>query len=155
MTPDELRAEADRLDALADDVERVARVEAAALRFQAAEFRDAAAKGLTILADRAIVRYGMQAATAPGSARQYGRPSKVKHPFRDHLKRVGSDVETWARTNKLSPSTVKAWMRKPADGGRKIPGDRAAQIEREAGLNEQGKPHVPATAATWPAGIKA
>lgn len=146
LTEAELRQEAARV-----------RLEAAKLTVYAEELdrlADAVAKGLPISEEGVIVRHKMQSPAPARPVRQLGRPSKVKHPFRDHLERVGWDVESWAKANNLSPSTVKAWMRGPDDGGRKIPTARASQIEREAGMNERGKPNIPATSATWPSGIK-
>lgn len=143
LTPDEARAAADELD-----------LQAAALRLIAAQIRADVAAGLLIERDRAIVRHKMQAPAPTKPVRQLGRPSEVKHPFRAHLKRIGWDVESWAKANGCSPSTVKAWMREPTDGGRKIPEARAFQIQNEAGADDKGTLYVPATAATWPSGIK-
>lgn len=147
MTLDEARVHAEEARAGARRIRLEAEAEALALELYADEVMLAAAKGLTIARKRAIVRHSMQ---VQASVRQLGRPSKVKHPFRSHLKRIGSDVASWAAANKESPSTVKAWMR----GDRQIPEARAFQIRDEAGKDEAGNWYVPATVATWARGIR-
>jgi hypothetical protein len=151
LTPAQLRAAAEDARREAKRERAEAELRALALEQLAAELDDAAARGLSIDRKRVIVRHKMQAAAAR-PVRQLGRPAEVKHAFRAHLQRIGWDVAAWARTNGESPSTVKAWMR--PDGGRKIPAARAQQIQDEAGRDERGNWYVPATSATWRAGIK-
>lgn len=153
LAPDEARAEAKRLRADADDVERTARAEAAGLRFMAGELEDAADRGLTINADRAIVQRKMQPQPTMRAPRKVGRPVSVKHRFRSWLDGQGLNVKEWAEAHHRPQSTVRSWMRALSDGGRKIPEGDALMIQNEAGRDDAGRWVLPATTATWPNGI--
>jgi lambda repressor-like predicted transcriptional regulator len=139
LTPAEARAAADQFDAEADRVERAAALEAAGLRFAAAEIRAQVAKGLTIARDRAIVRHKMQAADSR-TLRAVGRPIELDHAFPKALKRANVTMVEYARKLGKNRSTVKSWVDRP------IPRAMAEFIEADLG--------VPATLVSWPAGIK-
>lgn len=124
-----MRAEAARLD-----------LEAASLRVLADEYEEAAAKGLTIAIDRAILRHKMQPAADSRSLRAVGRPIESDHAFPKALKRANVTMVEYARKLGKNRSTVKSWVDRP------IPRTMAEFIESDLG--------VPASLASWPAGIK-
>jgi len=51
----------------------------------------------------------------------------------------------------VNPKTVRSWYQK--SGARRIPVAMAKIIEVEMGVDDKGKPVVPATLESWPNGI--
>lgn len=142
LSPAELRAAAATARREAKQARARAELEALALEQLAAELEDAAARGLTITSDRAIVRRKMQGAANadPRTLRKVGRPIERDHAFPCALKRANVTMVEYARKLGKNRSTVKSWLDRP------IPEAMAKFIENDLG--------VPATAASWPAGIK-
>lgn len=67
------------------------------------------------------------------------------HPFPAAVLAAGSTIADWAATRGLKAVSVRSWFAK-GEAARPIPRQWAEAIEREHG--------IPATAATWPRGIK-
>lgn len=121
----------------------------AALKRAEADALDAAADameklsgeaGLPRTTDYAKLRYTMQARADVRDFRKVGRPMERDHAFTRALTRANVTMTEYAAKLRKNRSTVKSWLDRP------IPEAMAKFIESDLG--------VPATIASWPAGIK-
>jgi hypothetical protein len=108
---------------------------------------------LQLASDRTNIVRNMQPTETvrPRRARR-GRPPRGSHPFTHALDARGSSLAEWARKHREEPEVVRGWVREV--DGRRIPRETAEAIEREMGVDEKGRPRVPATLATWKNGIR-
>lgn len=74
-----------------------------------------------------------------------GRPAESNHPFVLALEAKGLSVAGWALSHGISRHLVNGWI-SSGHRARRIPLEWANLIQKELG--------IPATDATWPAGIR-
>ena len=102
-----------------------------------------------------VDRTQMQASSPSAGANISAAKSKARLPFQRALIKRNLSLPEWARAQRKPPlevETAKAWLKKTANGRRRIPRSWADRIEAEF-LDEKKRPEVPATLASWPNGI--
>jgi hypothetical protein len=162
-SPKSLRREADKLEHQAAGLDRrarAARTLASALRTAAAAAEEIGVlqRELGATLDRIVT----SSVTDGPPSRQSSRPAATEgerkrrlgigkgdatssHPFPQAVLASGSTIADWAAARGLKPVSVRSWFAK-GEAARPIPRRWAEEIERDHG--------IPATAATWPRGIK-